>query len=140
MIVLFTALWAIMIYCAAHMPPADMPILILPAIPLLAATGIYISGCARFQEDRDQLDSVLDMFSYPDKWVSLKDKSGWKIPDRAMVWVHMGVLYVIVQVGNDLTRWQPKRAYAAKFQRKLELLQDWHQMQALVGHFKELEK
>ena len=131
--------WTLLAYGFVHMGEA-WPALLLPAFPLLIGTCFHIGGYAALQDDRDQLDSVLDMFSCPDKWVRLKDNTGEKIPDRVMVHETDNGIEVCVQVGNKLVRYKTGRAYAAKFREKMRLLQDHREMQAIVAHCKELEK
>ncbi len=137
--------WFLIIWAALSWPGEITPILMLPSLPMVVWTVIHINGYAVFQDDRDQLDTVLDMFSYPARWERLNDPGCYnileQIPDVVEVYENRSCdMHVKIQVGKKLVRYELNRAYRAKFWRKIELLQDWREHQALIKHFEKLEK
>lgn len=137
MIIFLMMGWSSIIYGAFNMGEAA-PILLFPTLPLTFWTFFHVSGYAFAQENRDQLDTVLDMFSYPARWVRSKDGLE-RIPNRVGVMMGTNGMHIAIKVDGKDVFYKANRAYTAKFQRKLVLLQDWREMQALVGHFKEIQ-
>ncbi len=130
--------WAILGYGFFNMGGA-WPILMLPTMLMLVWTIIHIGGYAAFQDDRDQLDSVLDMFSYPKKWKRID--RGVTIPGMVEVYeTYTNEIRVKVKVEGKIVTYEANWAYAARFRNKMKLLQDWRELEALVGHFSEIRQ
>lgn len=109
--------------------------LIMPGVPVLAMIMTWVLGWRCMEDNRDQFDTVLDMFAYPTKWVS----DGNAHVFNNFLALYQGTSVTYVTLGRGGPRLEANRYYAEKIHEKLTILSDWRQMRQLLDTMKDAD-